>query len=129
MIIFSIYALVIWWAAYHGRRTWRGFAAALGGGSFVLPAIDPLVYVAWLLAGERPTWLFVFFYAYAGVLVLVGLMLAVLPRRDEVHPCDACGYELAGIDARVCPECGGRLSRSAQNAGRRASAPRPAPPR
>jgi len=129
MIIFSLYALLVWCGAYHWRRSWRGFCAAFGGAVFVLPAIDPLVYVAWLLAGERPTWLFAFFYAYAGALVLVGLMLASLPRREEVHPCDSCGYELAGIDVRVCPECGGRFTRRARSAGHRASAPRPAPPR
>jgi len=130
MIVFTLYALLVWSAAFAGRRSWRGFAAALGGAALVLPAADPLVYVLWWALGEKPIWLFPFFYGYAGALALAGTMLACLPRRDELRPCENCGYELAGIRAGVCPECGEPLTRPATTpAGRRASAPRPAPPR
>lgn len=127
MIVFTLYALLVWAAAFHGRRTWRGYAVALGGAAVVLPAIDPLVYVVWWALGERPTWLFPFFYGYAGVIALAGVMLASVARRDEKHPCASCGYELAGISAGLCPECGQAIRPT--SAGRRASAPRPAPRR
>ncbi len=129
MIIFSIYALLIWWGAYTGRRTWRGFSVAIAGAVVVLPAIDPLVYLAWMMMGERPNWLFIFFYAYSAVIALAGVFLATMPRADANRPCHKCGYDLHGIDAGVCPECGERIIRRRPSAGRTTSTPRPAPRR
>lgn len=111
MIILSLYALVVWWIAAHNRRRWQGFAAAAAGAAFVLPLLDPLVYLVWWMMGEQPTWLFPFMYAYAAVLVAVGLFLASLPRAAADTQCAACGYDLAGITAELCPECGAALNR------------------
>lgn len=106
MILLSLYALVVWWVAAKHRRTWKAFVFTAAGGAFVLPLVDPLVYLVWWMMGEKPVWLFPFMYAYAAVLLVVGCMLSVLPRGPRGVPCQACGYDLTGNATGLCPECG-----------------------
>lgn len=110
MFPISVYALIVWLLVVRYRRTWKAFAVLAIGAGMVLPLADPMIYLVWWMLGERPTWLYPFFYIYSGVLVLIGVFLALLPMPEAAHPCRNCGYDLSGNLSGVCPECGRRTS-------------------
>ncbi len=111
MIILSIYAMVVWSLAAAFRRTWKGYAFVAAGAAFVLPLVDPLVYLVWWWLGEKPTWVFPFLYAYAALLAVMGTFLASLPKKHAGRRCVRCGYDLAGNVTGACPECGREIDR------------------
>ncbi|QOJ01623.1 MAG: hypothetical protein HRU70_14495 [Phycisphaeraceae bacterium] len=111
MIIFSIYTLITWWAAFRGRRRWSGLAAVVAGTSGM-----GLVYVVLRALGEHGFLAIpmaeMLLLPYAGLLLVVGLYIVALPRRAETPTCGRCFYDLTDHDpGDACPECGSSGSR------------------
>lgn len=111
MIPFFVgYALLVWYFAAMHRRTPAGYAAAVVGvGLLIL-----IMYFHWLLGQYHPDLMIqglqILLYPYTVAVGLVGLFIALLPRRIDPGACARCGYDLAGLDHPVnrCPECGRR---------------------
>lgn len=113
MILAAIYPLLVWTLVYRLRRTWPGYALAVGGGITVLLLV-PVLRALMPRAIEAFT---ILLYAEAVLVALIGVWIATLKRPPRVSSyCLACHYDLSGIDVRspgaVCPECGDRLSGS-----------------
>ncbi len=110
MVLLPIYALIVWFFCLRFRRRWIGFACAITGAASVLLVI-PLVSSALRLIGVRSDpGIFTFLILGESAIVLVvGLFVASLPRRDPANRCAYCDYDLSGYSAEqppVCPECG-----------------------
>lgn len=114
MIPFFVgYALVVWYFAAKHRRAWGGvLAVVLGVLGLVL--INYLHWRAseWVAARSAPDAegvmlpvLRSLMYPYTALVGGVGAFIVSLPRRYTVG-CSRCGYDLVGLDVRVCPECG-----------------------
>lgn len=110
MILFVIYTAAVWLVCFAHRRRPVGLILAP-------VAALPLVSVGlWLNRQHDTTTIWALgVFAFAGLVGLIAVFLAVQPRRPP-SACDACGYDLAGITAPVCPECGeGATSPSLQD--------------
>jgi hypothetical protein len=102
VILFALYAMLVWYLAARWRRRPLGIvvvltgagAAAMGGWLAPDALISPDVRV--LLKGE------------AGIILLVGLLILAMPRRDPVLACAGCGAAFTGVRRRVqaCERCG-----------------------
>jgi predicted RNA-binding Zn-ribbon protein involved in translation (DUF1610 family) len=114
MFLFIVYAVLVWWGAFHWRRHVLGFASVLGGsGVCVLLGMGH----TWMgNATDGQIFMPVFqglLYPYTALLLSVGLCFAVAPAhtggRTAVNSplCRGCGYDLTGLErrARKCPEC------------------------
>lgn len=133
MIVFAIYALLVWWLAARWRRTWTGVTAVVAGTG--LAALT-----AWLVPTTiLPVDMRLLVFAEAGAILAVGAFILALPvRRRETAcvkcagalvpgpgtggakwpicaacgiqhgECEWCGHSLNGlpIGELVCPECG-----------------------
>jgi hypothetical protein len=105
VVIFVIYAAVVWSAAYFLRRRMSGLVIAL-----LCPI--PIVLGAWglwrlLLSGQEvPTHLLVVFPSAYAALVAAGAWMFVAQPRLPKAWCRRCRYDLAGNLSGVCPECG-----------------------
>jgi hypothetical protein len=134
LIILAVYALVIWALALVWRRRLLGFVfvvAGAGGALLVSAALASLT----RSTTDTGYPMILLLRAEAGIILLVGVFIASLPRRDPVvacatcgtdlsaqrstHPvctacgsvsgrCEYCGHSLNGLPARIttCPECG-----------------------
>ena len=107
VILLPVYAIFIWVVIASFRRRWQAFA--------ILPlSIFPVLLITHvciqfipLRAGEpRPAWLYAISGAYALLIMLIGLVIAVQHSARTIRDCHACGYDLSGTASRVCPECG-----------------------
>lgn len=111
MLVFVVYAVLVWYAAAKWRRRWRSFALVTLG-------LVGLVGVAYL-----HTWLNIWtdgavylpvlrslLYPYMALVGMVGYYIACLPRaRPGEVRCHSCRYDLAGHTLpAICPECGTR---------------------
>lgn len=102
MILFAFFAMLVWYLVARWRRQPRGFMVVLAGagvaamGGWLAPdtLISPDVRV--LLKGE------------AGIILLVGMLILVMPRHDPVLACAGCGTAFHGARRRVqaCGTCG-----------------------
>jgi hypothetical protein len=106
VIIFPLYALVVWWVTWWLPARWMRVAFVVGA-----VAIELVVSKLLILHVPRPDlepdpiWLMGPAWGYGLLLLGVGLLIAfVKPRPD--HLCHACGYDLSGNELGVCPECG-----------------------
>jgi len=106
VLLFPLYAVIVWWAVYKLPWTWLRLA-------FIPASLIPVfvfstvcIYMIPLPDHEpRPVWLMYIVYAYGALLASVSLLITfVRPRAD--HLCHACGYDLSGTDLGICPECG-----------------------
>jgi hypothetical protein len=65
-----------------------------------------------LCSGHKPV------FQTRAAAVCIGLFGWMCPRRGrlvgEFRGCSACGYDLAGITADACPECGGPVGNPAR---------------
>jgi hypothetical protein len=109
VILFPIYAVLVWALAWRWRRSWLGYVAVLMGLLGVgllglLYRFSVMVYPAYL---EGP--IFPLLLATEAVTVLVvGTFIVCLPRHRVDRPCRRCRYELSGLEEEnpTCPECG-----------------------
>lgn len=108
MILFVLYSLGIWTVTWRYRRQWQAFAVLMAAGP---PIFLSTYFDMWLvqrLFGEDAGWLLSFAIVFAGVTILIGLLLALQPRRLPEYACPICGYDLRGLGDPRCPECGDR---------------------
>lgn len=108
MVGFVFYAALVWWAGYHWRRRWLGFA-------WVSLGFAGLVCMAWL-HWRLSEWthgriylpvLQVLLYPYTLLVAAGGVFMASMPKMLP-YRCASCGYDLEGLEGNlaVCPECG-----------------------
>lgn len=113
MMLFPAYALVVWYFAMKWRRMWRGFAAVALGTLGVHFVAMLYMKIGLLFGMSRVESMLLLLYPFAGMVAVVGLYLALLPRVAH-EACRQCGYSLHGLEERgrdgliVCPECGCR---------------------
>ncbi len=110
MIFVVLYAIAVWTIAWRFRRRWPAFAA-------VLLAAPPIVLSAhfdvWLVRtvfDEDASWLVTLASLFAGIIVFIALLLSFQPRSKPSHVCVVCEYDMRGLSARTCPECGAELT-------------------
>ncbi len=106
MIVFPLYAILVWWITWKLPARWMRLLfipAAVGlemlVASYLIyrfprPDIEP-----------PPIWLMSPAWGYGGLLASVCLLIT-FAKPHEDHLCHACGYDLAGNELGVCPECG-----------------------
>lgn len=105
MVFLLAYAMVVWAIAIMWRRRWPAFAATFLS---IPPVVGithlTVLYTAGLEDGPH-TWIYPVGFAYAGLILGVGLLIAVQPRAVPETACPMCHYDAVGIDS-TCPECG-----------------------
>lgn len=109
MILLPLYAGLIWFLSLRWRRTWKGYAAAMGGGILILLFIPVLFKLQLLVKGIDARTFSLILWAEGVIVLTVGLFIASMPRRDRKPHCHYCGYDLSGHSSEqkpVCPECG-----------------------
>ncbi|MCC6426734.1 MAG: hypothetical protein IT435_07920 [Phycisphaerales bacterium] len=113
MMIFVVYAALVWYAAAKWRRQWL---------SFVIVTLGVGLILAIMLSGRRlAEWTGIpilqmmvngLLYPYIFLLGFIGYFIALIPRppgEGSKRPCEHCGYDLIGHDdsaTPICPECG-----------------------
>lgn len=107
VVLFSIYAVVVWFAAARYRRRW-GSVAAVGAGvaGLVLVAMFHIQLARWTNGRIFLPALQLMLYPYTALVALVGAYLSCLPRIIPPTACASCEYDLRGLQRRECPECG-----------------------
>lgn len=105
MILFAVYAVIIWYLALRFRRRWQAFA--------IVPIASISVYVLVPLmrhVNVADIGLYILLGAEAVVILIVGLFIAILPRPPAHPHCHYCKYDMRGLQGRGpdqrCPECG-----------------------
>ncbi len=115
MIFFILYAIGVWAAVYLLRGKWHAPAvlvAAIVPVSamtvlLVMPSLHPQARdIAFAGVGGYGRLLSIFSGAYGFVILLVGAVIIVTPRRIPPGCCNTCAYDLSGLGSPVCPECG-----------------------
>ena len=107
MLIFPIFATIIWALAMYWRRRWPSFAIVTG-------ALFILMIVVRLFSASRdmlPAYSPIFYELMWPYIVLtgaIGYYICVLPRPPTELQCGKCRYDLSGLDLKGlnCPECG-----------------------
>jgi hypothetical protein len=136
MLLFVLYAVLVWYGAVKWRHNWRGFAWVGGGILGVLMVIKfHTMLNGWTRQEIYLPVLQTLLWSYLLLVGSVGLFVACIPHARGPWCCEKCGYDLTGVPgfADVCPECGVPISEGvARAAERRAasmvSAPIPAGP-
>ena len=106
VIVLPLYAVLIWSAMYFFRRRIVGWT--VWSMSWAPVAVATYLCVQYMPLPDhepRPVWLYAIAGAYAGLILLVGGII-VSQRGLRDHHCHACGYDLSGNRAGMCPECG-----------------------
>lgn len=103
MILFPLYAAIVWAVAFAWRRTWGGALAVIAGSAAIVVLMRGLQVLG--LGGGGFLLLLI---AESVVVGVIGLAIVLAPRRPEYPHCFRCGHDLRGLDALVlrCPECG-----------------------
>ncbi len=109
MVIFPMYAVLVWSFTWRWRRSWPAFAALLLGvlGVALVAVLHECSRLVFPVALHGP--LFPLLLAVEGIAItVVGLFICTLPRDRAELPCRRCRYELRGLDDAnpTCPECG-----------------------
>lgn len=124
MLLFPLYAAIVWYGCYRFRRQFLGYAAFAAGvlGIVLLLWLD-IRLTRWLLNQHPAPGLLMMLSAEGCIVFLIGGYLVMTPRERAAMPCRRCAYELAGLDDHDprCPECG------LERAAKRGDLP-PAPP-
>lgn len=117
MILLALYALLVWVGVAWWRRRWPG-AVVLVLSSVPIAAFT--VFAGYIAsepgAAERFGLMGTFagygrvIYTvsgfYAALVLGIGLLIFVQPRRFLGHECESCGYDMRGSVTDICPECG-----------------------
>ena len=106
VLLFPIYAVVIWALAMHWRRRWPAFAIVACGTALLVGAVRLCMRLDLLPATAKI--FYELLWPYILLLGGMGTYIACLPRRAREHECQRCHYDLRGLDplALTCPECG-----------------------
>jgi hypothetical protein len=109
MVVFPIYAVLIWALTWRFRRSWLAYVTVFAGvlGVAVLAALHRFTELVFPVNVSGPFFPLLLLTEAVFVLV-VGVYIACLPLHRVDRPCRACGYELAGLEEAnpTCPECG-----------------------
>lgn len=107
MLVFPIYAVLVWAAAMHWRRRWPSFALVTAG-VLVLVLGQRLVFRFGEHLAPQYRHLFILLVPYTILMGSMGYFICLLPRRVHETECRGCGYDLAGLNplGLSCPECG-----------------------
>ena len=121
MVLFAVYAAIIWYIAMRNRRRWQGFVIVLVGGMLTWFLMKSVGYLG---LGEGGFSLLMMFET--GIIWGVGFFICVLPRALTFPHCDYCKYDFRGLESTdplfVCPECGNPADGWAAVRKRRAAA-------
>ncbi|MBA4039067.1 MAG: hypothetical protein C0468_01830 [Planctomyces sp.] len=103
MILFPLYAAIVWAVAFAWRRTWAGALAVIAG-SVAIVVLTRALQVLGLGGGG----FLLLLIAESVVVGGIGLAIVLSPRRPDFPHCHRCGHDLRGLDGAVlrCPECG-----------------------
>lgn len=103
MFIFPAYIALVWLALWSLRRTWAG------GGVLLLSLVGILgVWRVCEWAFDAQGWLTFVMPFYVLILAGGGAVIVLCSKVPKEFGCRRCGYDLAGLVAPVCPECGTR---------------------
>src|ERR1051325_12209144 len=112
MILFPIYAVVIWYLCFRWRRTWIGWAALVLGlaGVGLISWMHMVFNTAVFSDSVNPMLFQILLVAEAGLVLVMGGFSVTLPVEVAELPCRRCRYDLAGLEEEnpTCPECGMR---------------------
>lgn len=113
MILFVVYAVLVWYGALRFRRRWEGYGSVVAGiVGCVAVALFHIQLNQWTQGRIFLPVLQSLLYPYAAMVAMVGFFIASLPRSAAergVRPCRHCGYDLDGLEDEhglTCPECG-----------------------
>lgn len=110
MLLFPIYAALVWYFAFRWRRNWRGFiAVALGVlAVYMLTSLIPSERERRIAGFGVPPEMHWLLYLEMLAVGLGGFIIACMPRGSREMDCAKCGYNLEGLDPvdLHCPECG-----------------------
>lgn len=113
MMLLVVYAVFVWWAALKWRRRPFGFVVAVLGVLGVYFVGRFYLWLGAMLGVERPESFIFLLMPFGGIVGLIALYIALLPRRSD-GACRKCGYSLGGLEPLatdglvICPECGAR---------------------
>lgn len=106
MILFVLYAFGIWSIAWRYRRRWPAFAALVAGVPPIILSAHLDMWIVRTIFDEDASWILTLAVLFAGVIVFIGLLLALQPQPKPSHVCVVCDYDMRGINSQTCPECG-----------------------
>jgi RNA polymerase subunit RPABC4/transcription elongation factor Spt4 len=122
MILFPIYAVVIWYLCFRWRRHWIGWACLVLGlaGVGLLGWAHRMLNTAIFADEVNPLLFQILLVAEAALVLVMGGFSVTLPVEVADVPCRRCRYDLAGleVDNPTCPECG--MQHAARKVRRRA---------
>ncbi len=131
MFLFVLYAMTVWLLVYQFRRRWPAFMVLALTIPFVLIVIraaqmmlEPGAGFTWASAdwsvllgkpgahssGTAAPFVALIVWVYEALVLTIGLLIAVQPRRWVASACRVCRYDLAGNVSGVCPECGNSVA-------------------
>lgn len=109
MIVFPLYAVLIWALTWRFRRSWLGYVTVVAGvvGVAILAGLHHYTELVFPVTVSGPL-IPMMLAVEAGFVLVVGVYIASLPLERVERPCRGCRYELAGLEEAnpTCPECG-----------------------
>ncbi len=106
MVFVSLFSIAVWSVAYVYRRRWQtwtiillsdtiGLFIAYADVKFFFEPESDAAFAAYIIA-----------IAYLLMTSAVAIFIAFLKAPDAARPCPVCSYDLDGVQAQRCPECG-----------------------